>query len=765
MEVGGPALSGDEPPPEPVERGGNPLPPVLTPRPPARIMDIIDLVEAYSPDCSEMLTRAYIFTAKVHKGQSRVSGEPYISHPLEVARILAELRQDPETVCAGLLHDTVEDTSTTLGEIDEHFGEHVAELVDGVTKLAKIDSSNTQIRQAESYRKMLIAMSRDIRVIIIKLADRLHNALTLHHLPQKRRERIARETAEIYAPLANRIGLGWLKGALEDVAFKHLRPREFLEIDEMLRDGLEDREAYMERVIADLNESLGEAGVSAEASARFKLHSSIYEKMQTQNLDFHQVYDICGVRVIVDDAKDCYAVLGVLHSRWTPIPGRFKDYIALPKANLYQSLHTTVLGPAGQRVEFQIRTREMHRVADEGIAAHWKYKGGEEVNDDMADKFEWLRRIVESLSEEADPRNLVDSVKVNLFQDEVFVFTPRGDVKSFPRGATPVDFAFSIHTDLGSRCVGAKINGKIAPLSRLLENGDIVEIFTNQHRKPSVDWMKFVVTARAKQKIRNWIRQEQRERSLTLGEELLEHELSRCVRISSPYMSPRALREAARFFGVQSDKDLLAGIGFGRVSARQVAYKLLPEELVRERERKDRSRLRRLVHRVSRHRSRPGILVKDQDDVLVRYGKCCQPIPGDEIVGFITRGRGVTVHNEDCPNIKALMDEHERLVEVSWGEVGREMHLVTLVVEARDRPGVLASLSAAIAACDANISRVSAEASHKKAEIRLDVQVRDLAHLNEVLKRIHEEKFILSVNRIAPEVAPRRGEVPKIRSD
>ena len=731
-------------------------------------MDIVDLVEDYSPDCSDLLTKAYIFTAKVHKGQSRISGEPYISHPLEVARLLAELRQDPETVCAGLLHDTVEDTATTLKEVDEHFGQDVAELVDGVTKLAKIDVSNTQVRQAESYRKMLIAMAKDIRVIIIKLADRLHNALTLHHLPQKSRERIARETAEIYAPLANRIGIGWLKGALEDVAFKHLHPKEFIEIDEMLRDGLKDREAYMELIIEQVKESLELEGVDGAASARFKLHSSIYEKMQTQNLDFHQVYDICGVRIIVDSMKDCYAVLGVLHSKWTPIPGRFKDYIALPKANLYQSLHTTVVGPEGQRVEFQIRTREMHRVAEEGIAAHWKYKGGDEADDGMADKFEWIRRIVESLNEESDPRNLVDSVKVNLFQDEVFVFTPRGEVKSLPRGATPVDFAFSIHTEVGSRCVGVKVNGKITPLSTLLENGDIVEIITNPHRRPSADWLKFVVTARAKQKIRNWIRQEQKERSLTLGHELLEHELERCVEKKevAGYMKPGELQQVARSFGVQSDEDLLTAIGFGRVSARQVVHKLLPEQLVREREKRENSRLRRLVNRVSRHKNKSGILVKGQDDVLIRYGKCCQPIPGDGIVGFITRGRGVTVHNENCPNIKALMDDQERLVEVSWGEVDKDqMHLVTLVIEARDRPGVLASLSADIATCDANISRVEAETSGSRAKIRLDVQVHDLAQLNEVVKKVRGEKYIYSVNRIAPEVAPVKGKVPQIPTE
>ncbi len=744
------------------------MPPVLTSRPPARIMDIVDLVEEYSPDCSDLLTKAYIFTAKVHKGQSRISGEPYISHPLEVARLLAELRQDPETVCAGLLHDTVEDTATTLGEIDEHFGKDVAELVDGVTKLVKIDVSNTQVRQAESYRKMLIAMAKDIRVIIIKLADRLHNALTLHHLPQKSRERIARETAEIYAPLANRIGIGWLKGALEDVAFKHLHPKEFLEIDEKLRDGLEDREAYMELVLERLKEILEMESIDGDAFARFKLHSSIYEKMQTQNLDFHQVYDICGVRIIVDSMKDCYAVLGILHSTWTPIPGRFKDYIALPKANLYQSLHTTVVGPEGQRVEFQIRTREMHRVAEEGIAAHWKYKEGDETDDGMADKFEWIRRIVESLNEESDPRNLVDSVKVNLFQDEVFVFTPRGEVKSLPRGATPVDFAFSIHTEVGSRCVGAKVNGKITPLSTLLENGDIVEIITNPHRRPSADWLKFVVTARAKQKIRNWIRQEQKERSLTLGQELLEHELERCVeKIEvAGYMKPSELKGVARSFGAQSDQDLLISIGFGRVSARQVVHKLLPEQLVREREKRENSRLRRLVNRVSRHKNKSGILVKGQDDVMIRYGKCCQPIPGDGIMGFITRGRGVTVHNEGCPNIKALMDDQERLVEVAWGEVDKDqMHLVTLLVEARDRPGVLASLSADIATCDTNISRVEAETAGSRAKIRLDVQVRDLAQLNEVLKKVRGEKYIFSVNRIAPEVAPVKGKVPRIPTE
>ncbi len=439
------------------------MPPRLEGLPPARIMDIVDRVEEYAPGYSDMLTRAYIYTAKVHRGQSRISGEPYISHPLEVARILAEMRQDPESVAAGILHDTVEDTAATIDEVRDLFGDQVGELVEGVTKLAKLDYSNPQVRQAENYRKMLVAMSHDIRVILIKLADRLHNAMTLGYLPPKRRERIARETEEIYAPLANRLGIGWLKGALEDIAFQHRHSREFEEIESKLKEGRADREAYLNEAKNLTEELLERAGIKATVSARFKLHSSIFRKMKIQNIDFHQVYDISGLRIIVDEVRDCYSVLGLLHSIWKPVPGRFKDYIALPKSNLYQSLHTVVMGARGQRVEFQIRTHQMHRNAEEGIAAHWRYKEDEEVEEGSIDKFEWLRRIMESLQEETDPKNLVDSVKLNLFQDEVFVFTPMSEVKSFPRGATPVDFAYAIHSEVGHHCVGAKVNGRIVP--------------------------------------------------------------------------------------------------------------------------------------------------------------------------------------------------------------------------------------------------------------------------------------------------------------
>ncbi|MEE9276634.1 MAG: bifunctional (p)ppGpp synthetase/guanosine-3',5'-bis(diphosphate) 3'-pyrophosphohydrolase [bacterium] len=726
------------------------MPPILDGRAPARIMEIVDRVEEYAPGSSDLLTRAYVYTAKVHRGQSRMTGEPYISHPLEVARILAEMGQDPETVAAGILHDTVEDTSATLTEIRELTGDQTAELVDGVTKLSKLDYGNPKTRQAENYRKMLVAMSHDIRVILIKLADRLHNVRTLDYLPAKRRDRIARETAEIYAPLASRLGIGWLKAALEEEAFRHLHPKDYEEIDEKLREGLADREAYLEELTVLVEEALKKASLEGSVTARFKLHSSVYNKMRTQNLDFHQVYDICGLRIIVQEDKDCYAVLGLLHSLWVPIPGRFKDYIALPKANLYQSLHTTVIGPKGQRAEIQIRTRGMHRAAEEGVAAHWRYKESDDPEDGSFDKFEWMRRIVESLQEETDPASLVDSVKINLFQDEVFVFTPRGDVKSFPRGATPVDFAFAIHTEVGHHCVGAKVNGRIIPLSRRLENGDMVEILTNPHRTPGRDWLKFIVTPRAKQKIRAWIRQEQRQRSIGLGRELLEHEFARFGVEASAYLEPEALKRAIHSFGGQDETDLLAAVGFGRLSARKVAQEVLPEKVVRDQERREKSRFRRLVQRVSR-KKQAGIVVKGQDDVLIRFAKCCEPIPGDRIVGFITRGRGVTVHEEGCANICDLMADRERLVEVTWGQRPKdEMHLVALVVEAVDRMGVLAGLSSGIAECRANISRVEAETSHDRAGIRLELQVRDLGHLKEVIKKTREVKGVISVTRTPP---------------
>ena len=725
------------------------MPPRLNGLPPARIMDIVDLVEEYAPGHSDLITRAYIYTAKVHRGQSRISGEPYISHPLEVSRVLAIMHQDPDTVAAGMLHDTVEDTSASIEEIVELFGAHVGELVDGVTKLAKLDNSNPQARQAENYRKMLIAMSHDIRVILIKLADRLHNAMTLEFLPPERRERIAQETAQIYAPLANRLGIGWLKGALEEVAFRHLHPADYQNIDEKLREGFEDRNAYLGERESLVREALEKAEIEATVLARFKLHSSIYRKMREQNLDFHQVYDIAGLRIVVGSVKDCYAVLGILHSMWKPIQGRFKDYIALPKSNLYQSLHTTVMGSQGRRVEFQIRTKEMHQLSEQGIAAHWRYKEEGEAEDESFDKFEWLRRIVESLNEESDPKNLVDSVRLNLFQDEVFVFTPTSEVKSFPRGATPVDFAYAIHSEVGHHCVGAKLNGRIVPLNIPLENGDVVEILTNSQRTPDREWLQYIVTPRAKQQVKMWVRQEQRLRSTDLGRELLEKELIRFRADPAVYIKEEPLQAAAEALDVQSEDELLADIGFGRLSARDVVRCLLPDELVRGHEKRENSALRRFVHRVG-GKSPSGILLKGQEDFLIHFAKCCDPIPGDPIVGFITRGQGVTVHLEQCTAVQDLIAERERLVEVSWGEEKKDvMHTVSLLVEAVDRPGILAGMSMAIAGCNSNIVRLEAESQKDRAEIRLEVQVHDLGHLNEVLKKTRGVKGVLSVLRVS----------------
>ncbi len=732
------------------------MPPRLEGLPPARIMDIVDLVEEYASGHTDLVTRAYIYTAKVHRGQSRLSGEPYVSHPLEVARILAIMRQDPETVAAGILHDTVEDTAATIEEINHLFGDHVAELVDGVTKLARLDNSNARARQAENYRKMLVAMSHDIRVILIKLADRLHNAMTLEYLPSGRRERIARETAQIYAPLANRLGIGWLKGALEEIAFRHLHPVEYAEIDDKLKEGFADRKAFLEETESLVCDSLSQAGLKAEISARFKLHSSIHRKMREQKIDFHQVFDISGLRIIVEELKDCYAVLGHLHTLWKPIPGRFKDYIALPKANLYQSLHTTVMGARGQRLEFQIRTREMHQMAEQGIAAHWRYKE-EDEDDDSFDKFEWLRRIVESLQEETDPKDLVDSVRLNLFPDEVFVFTPNSEVRRFPRGATPVDFAYSIHSEIGHHCVGARVNGRIVPLNTLLENGDVVEILTNPHRTPGRDWLKFIVTPRAKQQVRAWVRQEQRLRSTDLGRELLELELNRFKADAATHLTDDRLEGAAGELNQQNKEDLLVSVGFGRLSAREVIHCLLPKEVVQGYEKREKSAIRRLVQRVG-GKSLKAILVKGQDDVLIRFAKCCDPIPGDPIIGFITRGKGVTVHSQMCASVQDFSGDHERLVDVAWGQEKKdEMHTVTLAVEAVDRPGILAGLSSVIASCESNISRIEAESHHDRAGIRLDVQVHDLDHLNDVLKKARDVKGVLSFLRVAPQT--RRKEV------
>ncbi len=727
--------------------------PILKNRVPARILDITEMVTEYAPGYEKFINEAFLFTANFHTGQFRSSGQPYISHPLEVGLMLAEMKQDPETVAAGLLHDTLEDTRATKNEINENFGEITANLVDGVTKLNRLDIPNTRTRQAENYRKMLVAMSNDIRVIIIKLIDRLHNAMTLEYLPNEARKRIALETHEVYAPLANRLGIGWLKDALEDISFKHLYPVENEKIENLLNDGLDDIETYLEDVKLEIEKEMTKNGINGSLSSRYKLNSSIFRKMKSQNLDFHQVFDICGIRIILENVMDCYSVFGLLHSKWKPIPGRFRDYIALPKSNLYQSLHTTVIAMNGQRVEFQIRTRDMNQVANEGLAAHWQYKENRNLDKDTFDKFKWLRQVIENMSDETDPGSLLDSFKVNLFEDEVFVFTPRGDVKSFPKGSSALDFAFSIHSEVGIHCVGAKINGRVTPITKELENGDIIEVVTNENRTPSPEWLHSVLTPKAKQEIKNWLRQQQKSRSSLLGKELLDHDLKRIDYDIKTSINDEDLLPIAENMGFKTTEDLLAAIGFGNLMSKDVMQYLLPENVIDDFEKRENSRIRRFLRRITK-RSSSGIKIKGHDDKLVRFAKCCDPIPGDPVTGFITRGKGISIHAKDCANISEFLNQNEQLLEVVWDDSeSKELHPVPLSLEAKDEPGVLAEISAAIAKCNANIAWLSAKTQKQIAGIQLEVQVYDLKHLKRVTKSIRKLNTIKSVNRLHPSIA------------
>ena len=727
--------------------------PILKNRVPARILDITEMVTEYAPGYEKFLNEAFLFTANFHTGQFRSSGQPYISHPLEVGLMLAEMKQDPETVAAGLLHDTLEDTRATKTEINENFGEITANLVDGVTKLNRLDVPNTRTRQAENYRKMLVAMSDDIRVIIIKLIDRLHNAMTLEYLPNEARKRIALETHEVYSPLANRLGIGWLKDALEDISFKHLNPEENDKIETLLNEGLEDIEIYLEDVKLEIQKEMKKNKIKGSLSSRFKLNSSIFRKMKSQNLDFHQVFDICGIRIIVENTMDCYSVFGLLHSKWKPIPGRFRDYIALPKSNLYQSLHTTVIAMNGQRVEFQIRTKDMDQTANEGLAAHWQYKEHRNLDKDTFDKFKWLRQVIENMNEETDPGSLMDSFKVNLFEDEVFVFTPRGDVKSFPKGSSALDFAFAIHSEVGIHCVGAKINGRVVSITKELENGDVIEVVTNENRTPSPDWLNSVLTPKAKQEIKNWLRQQQKFRSTLLGRELLDHDLKKIDHEIEVPLDDKRLLPIAITLGFKTTEELLAAIGFGNLMSKEVMQHLLPENVIDDFEKRENSRIRRFIRRITK-RSNTGIKIKGHDEKLIRFAKCCDPIPGDPVTGFITREKGVSIHAKDCGNVSQFLNQEEQLLEVDWDDSeSTELHPVPLSLEAKDEPGVLAEISSSIAKCNANIAWLSAKTHKQIAGIQLEVQVYDLKHLKNVIKSIRNLKTIKSVNRLHPSIA------------
>ncbi len=711
------------------------------------IDQLLDRVQSYQPDADlGMVRKAYEFSAKAHEGQTRRSGEPYVKHPVAVAGVLTSLKTDVTAIVAGLLHDTLEDTVATTGELEREFGKDVVHLVDGVTKIGKITFKSSEEKQAENFRKMVLSMADDIRVVIIKLADRLHNMRTLEHLSEGKRLEIAQETLEIYAPLANRIGVGWVKNELEDLCLKHLKPDvyEMLRVRVAKRD--EDRQQYIQEVRELVEKALVEHGLSGAVYGRPKHLYGVYQKMNKQSISFEEVYDLTALRIITDTKMNCYALLGVIHSLWRPIPGRFKDYIAIPKSNLYQSLHTTVVGPKGEHVEFQIRTEEMHRVAEYGIAAHWKYKEQGRVQDKDSKAFGWLRQFIEWQSDLPDNRQFMDSVKLELFHDVVYVFTPKGTVKELPKDSTPVDFAYAIHTEVGDHCVGAKVNGKIVPLKYELESGDTIEILTSPNQTPHKDWLKFVRTSRAKTKIKHWIKAEEQKRSLEIGRRLLETEFRRHGLAPAQVLKSSELVEVAKQEGYDTTDELTIAIGFGHIATAQIVNRLVTPASGTTPVVPEPSTSQKVL---SGRGGEQSVQVKGGRELLMQLSRCCNPVPGDRILGYITRGRGLTIHSVDCPNLEALDYDRARLVEVEWDTAAPSLHAVKIAVIAEDRTGVLANVSSAIAECKANISRAEIiTREDRKAELDFIVEVADTAHLNRVLKTIERIDGVITSRRI-----------------
>jgi GTP pyrophosphokinase len=716
-----------------------------------RFETLLEKVRSYSPEADlELLRRAYVFSALEHKGQVRHSGEPYLVHPLEVADFLAEMKLDVAAVAAGLLHDVVEDTLTTPERIEELFGGEIAHIVEGVTKIGAIPFSSSEERQAENFRKMLLAMVDDIRVILVKLADRLHNMRTLHHLPEERRIKIAQETLDIYAPIANRLGMSKVKNELEELAFKYLEPKAY----EGLRVRVEAKRKTAEAVIDELTRTISAKLQTAQVpviklDGRIKRLYSIHLKLKRQKIDLERVYDFVALRVITQSVKDCYGVLGIIHQTWSPVPGRIKDFIAMPRPNGYQSLHTSVISDHGFPLEVQIRTEEMHRRAEEGIAAHWKYKEGR-VGDQRDERyFQWMRQLLEVQQEVRDPQEFLQNLKIDLYPEEVYIFTPKGEVRSLPRGATAVDFAYSIHTDVGNQCTGARINGRMVPLRTRLQNGDIVEIMTQAGHKPSRDWLTFVVTSRARSKIKHVLQGEERVRSIELGRRLFDKEARRFGLNPGTVLESGELSKFASEYGARTSEELLAHIGYGKLSAKTVLQKSVPAEL---KEKPPDSAVVSVVKRVLR----PGagadkIKVRGTDDVMVFRAKCCNPIRGEKIVGYITRGKGVSVHAASCPNVLNLMFDPERRIDVEWDQAGGDApYTVRLTMQVEDRKGMLAEISAKVSDINTNITNMQARTGEdQQARIDMTVEIRDLKHLDKVIKSIKGVQGVIGVERTA----------------
>ena len=710
-----------------------------------RINDIIDKVTEYYPDADlDIIDRAYIFSAKVHDGQVRLSGEPYLYHPLAVAGILADMKLDVVSVAAGLLHDVIEDTHATLEEINEMFGKETTHIVSGVTKLSVLPfDSSSQARQAESIRKMILAMADDIRVILIKLADRLHNMRTLRFHSEAKRKKIAKETLDIYAPIAGRLGIYWIKKELEDTSFMYLQPEEYSKIESLVNKDREEGEKYIETVKNLIENKLDENNLKGEVSGRYKYFYSIYKKMTTQNLLFEEVYDIIAFRIILDSISQCYEVLGLIHSLWKPVAKKFKDYIGVPKPNMYQSLHTTVIGPVGERIEIQIRTWEMEKVAASGIAAHWSYKEGLQFDEKTNKAFSWIQNLVDNQEDFNNPDEFLENVRIDLFPDDVYIFTPRGEIKTVPRGATPVDFAYLIHTEVGNQCTGAKVNGRIVPLQYELKTGDTVEIITSKKHHPSKDWLNFVKTVKARARIRQWIKIQEKERSITLGREMCEKAFRKYRLNFNTLLKSEEMEKVVEYFGFKTIDDLIASVGYGKITPLQIIRKIVPKPEKEE----DESILNKIIGRVRKKKLKTGVMVKGVHDILIKFGRCCQPVPGDPITGYITRGFGVTVHRTSCVN--ALKMSPERQIDVQWNVDVGETYPVKIRIRSYDRVGLLADIASSISKSGANILSANTETRGRKiVESFFIITVKDTDHLDQILSGIRKVKRIHDAVRI-----------------
>ena len=710
-----------------------------------QLQTLIDEIPKYQPGADlELVNRAYRFSEMSHKGQQRASGEPYLSHPLEVAGLLVDFKMDVTTVTAGLLHDVLEDTRATKDDLAREFGPEIAELVDGVTKIGKLAFSSREERQAENFRKMVVAMAHDLRVLMIKLADRLHNMRTLDYLAPEKAKKIAQETLDIYAPLAHRLGMAKVKAELEDLALRVMQPEDYLELMRRVAKRRLEREAEINALIALLQDKLGEVGIESKIAGRPKHFYSIWKKMHEGGREFDEIYDLTAVRVLTKTVRDCYGALGVIHSLWKPVPGRFKDFIAMPKVNMYQSLHTTVIGPKGDPVEIQIRTWEMHRVAEEGIAAHWLYKEKKGDRDRFDEAFTWLRQLMESQKEMKDPKEFLDTVRFDLFPDEVYVFTPKGDVKALPEGSTPIDFAYAVHTDVGHHCVGAKVNGKLVPLRYTLRQGDIVEVVASPTQHPSRDWLKIVKSSRSKAKINQWLKVEERARSLELGRELFDREVKKYRLVPATLLGSDEMKKLLAEMGYVTADDLLAAMGYGKASVRQVLGKLAPT-VVREHDQAPESKPQKAPRK-----NDGAVRISGVDDVLVRFGKCCSPVPGDGIVGFITRGRGLTVHARDCMTVVKNVLDKERLLAVEWdgGEPAKRPVKIAVYI-GRDRPGLLAEITAAISSRQGNIIKAEITVTDdRKGLNHFVIEVEDLQQLQGIMQSIRDVKDVMNVERV-----------------